>query len=268
MMKPSVLFFAVLTACQLAAADPEWKSELTTVSPGSHPPIEPSSLDLQLSWKGVVNSGKLHLDFAPKDVKKPDVYVVRSTAASLGPASVIFPYQSDFWSELDPSSLKARLFHAVETDSKETTTTTTRHFADRVECDEVAKSTSTGAETRKSRVFNFAPVFDIFSAMLFVRSQKLDEGDKIALVVNPFGTPYLLRVKVEARENHLDRKAIRLTVGMRKIDAKTLELKPYKKLKSDATLWLSDDNDRIPIEFRAAVFIGDIRATLANYQKS
>jgi hypothetical protein len=54
---------------------------------------------------------------------------------------------------------------------------------------------------------------------------------------------------------------------MRKIDRKTLELLPYKKMQSDATLWLSDDDARIPVEFRAAVFIGDIRATLADYQK-
>ena len=103
--------------------------------------------------------------------------------------------------------------------------------------------------------------------MLHVRSQKLAAGDQIALVVQPFGTPYLLRVKVRGREVHLDRKTIRLTVGMRKIDRKTLELLPYKKMKNDATLWLSDDADRIPVELRAAVFIGDIRATLTGYRK-
>ena len=103
--------------------------------------------------------------------------------------------------------------------------------------------------------------------MLHVRSQKLAIGDQISLVVHPFGTPYLLRVNVRDREVHLKRKTIRLSVGMRKIDRKTLELLPYKKMKSDATLWLSDDAERIPVEFRAAVFIGDIRATLTDYQK-
>ena len=54
---------------------------------------------------------------------------------------------------------------------------------------------------------------------------------------------------------------------MRKIDRKTLELLPYKKLKQDAHLWLSDDADRIPIELRAAAFIGDVRATLTAHHK-
>lgn len=54
---------------------------------------------------------------------------------------------------------------------------------------------------------------------------------------------------------------------MQKIDRRSLKLKAYKKLKSDATLWLSDDADRVPIEFRAAVFIGDIRAVLVKQGK-
>ena len=103
--------------------------------------------------------------------------------------------------------------------------------------------------------------------MLHVRSQKLDTGDQITLVVHPFGTSYLLRVKVQGRELHNGRNAIRLTMGMRKIDRKTQELVAYKKLKKDATLWLSDDAERIPMEFRAAAFIGDVRATLTGHRK-
>ena len=103
--------------------------------------------------------------------------------------------------------------------------------------------------------------------MLHVRSQTLNIGDKLTLVVCPFKTPYLLRIKVIAHETHNGRDAIRLNVGMQKIKTSTLELRSYKKLKQDATLWLSNDADRIPIEFRAAVFIGDVRATLSRHQR-
>jgi hypothetical protein len=54
---------------------------------------------------------------------------------------------------------------------------------------------------------------------------------------------------------------------MRKIDRKTNELLPYKKLKQDATLWLSDDADRMPVELRAAAFIGDVRVTQISLKK-
>jgi hypothetical protein len=259
------LFLAIATS---ALAEPTWQKELTSSAPGNHPALPPSSLDLQVSWKGMIDSGKIHLEFAPKNAKKPGAYVVRTSATSIGAAASLFPYQSNFWSEVDPTSLKPRYFHAVEADAKESVTTTTRHFSDRVECAETTRLIKKGTELQQDRVFKFSPTFDIFSAMLHVRSQKLDDGDQITIVVHPFGTPYLLRVKVLGHETHLERKAIKLSLGMRKIDRTTLELKAYKKLKSDATLWLSDDEARIPIEFRAAVFIGDVRATLTGFRKN
>ena len=267
-MGMKLIFFATFAAGSLAAADPAWKKELTSPAPGTHPPVPPGTLDLQLSWKGMLDSGKLRVEFSPENAKKPGAMVIRSSASSLGPAASIFPYRNNFWSEIDPLSLQPVFFHAVETDKKETVSTSTRHFSDRVESSESTKNLQKGTSTQTDRIFKFTPVFDIFSAMLHIRSQKLEAGDRISLVVHPFDNPYLLRVKVVGREDHLDRKTIRLSVGMHKIDRKTLELRPYMKLKRDATLWLSDDGARIPIEFRAAVFIGDVRATMTGFQKS
>jgi hypothetical protein len=263
-----ILFLSLASTWFAAAANPAWKKELTSAAPGTFPAIPPGVLELQLTWKGMLNSGKVRMEFAPHDAKKPGTLVIRSSAVSLGAAATVFPYQNNCWSELNPSTLKPRFFHAVETDKKETVTTTTRHFTDRVESRETTQPLDKRAVSQRDRVFKFAPVFDIFSAMLHIRSQKLNTGDRVTLVVHPFGNPYLFNVKVQGREVHLDRKTIRLSVGMRKIDRKTHEVLPYKKMNSDATLWLSDDSDRIPVEFRAAVFIGDVRATLAGFQKS
>lgn len=251
----------------LLQAAPAWQKELTSPAPGTFSRPVPTVLDYQLSWKGAIDSGKVRIEFAPPDVKKPGTYVVRSSSSSLGAAAVLFPYQNHFWSELDPVSFRPRFFHAVETDKKETVTTTVRHFPGRVESREITAITKTGKTKQTDKVFSFAPVFDVFSAMLHVRSQKLDTGDHITLVIHPFDTPYLLRVKVLGREVHNGRDAIRLTLGMRKIDRKTRELLPYKKLKQDVTMWLSDDADRVPLELRAAAFIGDVRATLVSHRK-
>lgn len=261
------LIVIALCASSILHAAPAWKGELTSSVPGQFPALAPTALDLKVSWNGTINAGTIRVEFAPPDVTKPGSFIVRSTAASQGAAAVLFPYQTNFWSEVDPASLRPRLFHAVETDKKETVDTTVQYFPNRVASREVSKLLKTGKIERTNRNFAFSPVFDIFSAMLHVRSQKLATGDQITLVVHPFGTSYLLRVKVHGRELHNGRNAIRLTLGMRKIDRKTQELMPYKKLKKDATLWLSDDAERIPMEFRAAAFIGDVRATLTNHRK-
>jgi hypothetical protein len=250
-----------------AKAAPAWQAELTSPAPGPFPRLAPTVLDLQVSWNGMINAGLIRMEFAPPAAKKPDSLVIRSTSSSHGTASMLFPYQSNFWSELNPATLRPRYFHAVEADKKETATTTVRYFPDRVESRETIKISKTGATKQTDRIFRFAPVFDIFSAMLHVRSQKLDAGDRITLVIHPFDNPYLLRVTVQGREIHNGRNTIRLTMGMHKIDRKTLELLPYKKLKKDATLWLSDDADRVPVELRATAFIGDVRAILTAHTK-
>ncbi len=251
----------------LLQAAPAWQQELTTPKPGQFLKPAPSVIDFQLSWKGTINSGKIRIEFAPPEVQKPGIYVVRSSSTSLGAAALLYPYQNHFWSELDSVSLRPRFFCAVETDKKESVTTSVRHTPGKVKSQEITKITQTGKIKTTDRLFTFAPVFDVFSAMLHIRSQTLDTGDTITLVIHPFDTPYLLRVKVLGREVHSNRNAIHLTLGMRKIDRKTLELLPYTKLKQDVTLWLSDDNDRIPLELRATAFIGDVRATLVSHRK-
>jgi Protein of unknown function (DUF3108) len=256
-----------LSLLSFLQAAPTWKSELTSPAPGPFPKISPTALDLSVSWNGTIKAGTIRVEFAPPDVRKPGNLIARSSASSQGAAAVLFPYQTNFWSEMDATTLRPQLFHASETDDQEKLDTTVRYFPTHVESQEISKLLKTGKTTQTDRTFHFTPVFDIFSAMMHVRSQKLDAGEKITLVVRPFGTSYLLKVHVVGRERHQGRDAIRLSVGMRKIDRKSLELLPYKKLKRDATFWLSDDAERIPLEMRAAVFIGDVRATLTSHRK-
>jgi hypothetical protein len=258
-----------LLAATATLAEPSWKSELTPPGPGDFAPLAPCVVDLQVSWKGLLDSGTVRMEFAPKEMRKPGSLVVRSASTSLGTAAVLFPYASHTWSEIDLVSLHPKFFQSTETDGKETVVTTNRHFPDRVESTEVTTPRhQKPLAKRRQHEFAASPIFDAYSAMLHIRSQKLAPGDRITLLIHPFHNPYLLRVKVVAREIHLDRKTIRLSVGMRKIDRKTLELRPYRKMKRDATLWLSDDAERIPVELRAAIFIGDIRATLSDFRKS
>ncbi|MFZ9937024.1 MAG: DUF3108 domain-containing protein [Luteolibacter sp.] len=257
-----------LAAATGLAAEPAWRGELTAATaPAAVRAMPPSVLDFEVSWKGLLDAGKLRIEFAPKDADKPGMLVVRSNAASTGAASALFPYRSHFWSEVYPATLRPRFFHAVETARREKIDTAVQYRPRQVEFVEISGDLKKRNTAREQGEFRFEPVYDIFSAMLFVRNQKLAPGDRITLVVQPFKTPYLVRVRVIARERHMDRPAIRLAVAMRKIDRETLELRPYRKLRREATLWLSDDADRVPLELRAAVFIGDVRAVLADFHK-
>ncbi len=141
-------------------------------------------------------------------------------------------------------------------------------FDSKVEVKEVSKINETGAVSTESFDFPYGIARDMFSAILYIRSQKLAPGEEHTLLLMPFKTPYLLKVTVVAKEKHLGQDSLQLSFALQKIDRTTLKLRTYKKLKKPVTVWLSDDADRIPIELRASVYIGDVRAVLTGFSKN
>lgn len=260
---PLLALACISTAC----AAPDWRNQLTSPAPGPVAAPPASTVDLKLTWNGLINSGVARIEFAPPTGKNPNVYRVRFSSGSTGAAAVMFPYQNEFISDIDPATFKPKHFQAVEIDGREKTTTLVRHLRDRVESKQSTQSLKKNTTQHIHRSFEFQPTFDIFSAMLLVRSKKLNNGDQMTLALHPLDNPYLLNVKVIGREIHLGRKTIHLSVGLQKIDRKTGELRPFRKLNREASFWISDDAERIPVEFRASAFIGDIRATLTDHRK-
>lgn len=257
----------LLLSAAFACASPAWEAELSPQTRAVHPALPPSTLDFSLSWKGMLNAGALRIEFAPKGEKKPGSMVIKSSASSQGAAAALFPYSHSYWAEVDPTTLGSRFFHATEKDSKESVVTTSRYGSSKVDVQEVTTDKKTGGVATESLSFPYGNARDMFSTILYIRSQKLDPGDHHTLLLIPFTTPYLLKVTVEAKEKHLGRDTIRLGIAIQKINRRTLELGTYKKLKKPATLWLSDDADRVPIELRASVYIGDVRAVLTGFSK-
>jgi hypothetical protein len=258
--------FILSSLCAFSA--PAWESEITLREAGSRPLIESCSLDFTLSWKGMLKAGTMHIDFAPPDAKKPGSFVTKSSASSQGAAAILFPYKLNYWSEIDPKTLRPKYFHSTEIDDVESIVTTNRYSSGKTKVNEVSTKVKTGAVATEAYTFPIGPAYDMFSAILSLRSKKLDPGDEHTLLLVPLKTPYLLKVRVEAKEKHMERDAIRLSFSLRKIDRKSHELVPYKKLKKPVTLWMSDDKDRIPLELRASVYIGDVRAVLTDFKKN
>lgn len=260
-MQPLLFSLLVAFSTPICQAAP-WQSEIQPKSSGSFPSLAPSTVEYRVSWNGLLDAGSIRLDFAPKAHAKPDSYVVNSTSRSLGPAASLFPYESSFWSEIDPSKLTAQRFFATEKGRGKTVESKTTFSTSQANYSESKRDTTKGSVKTRVRSFAHAPVHDLFSAMLFVRSQNLHKGDNIALVAQPFATPYLIRIHVVDHGQHQNQAAIQLRLTMNKINRDTLQLEPYKKMNREAYLWLSNDKHRIPLEFRASIFIGDIRATL------
>lgn len=261
------LLLATVWSSPIAAEAPQWKQGLKPAHPGEHPGLPPGKLTYKLSWKGILNSGELEFDIGKDGAHKPGIIVVKSTGKSMGLGGTIFPYNGHGWSEIHSRTFRPKLMSASEKKRGKQIKTTNRFTSSRVNFHELTKDKK-NRKTVKEHIFAHGPAYDIGSAILFIRSQRLHAGDRISLILHPYSSPYLLQAKVIGREKRDEAKTIKLELRLHKIDLKTLKLKPYKKMKKPATLWFSDDRLRLPVEVRSKVFIGDIRATLEAFNKA
>jgi len=104
----------------------------------------------------------------------------------------------------------------------------------------------------------------LHSAALYLRSQPLKQGNVYRLAVYPTTNPYLAIIKVTGREKISVRagayNAIKLDLQLKHI-GKHLELEPHKKFRR-ATIWVSDDNERLILRIEAQIFVGTVFAEL------
>jgi hypothetical protein len=122
-----------------------------------------------------------------------------------------------------------------------------------------------GAAAKKTtRDFSFPNLFDLHSAALYLRSQPLKKGSVYRLAVYPATNAYLATVTVTGREKISVRagtyNAIKLDLRLKRV-GKHLELEPHKKFRG-ATVWVSDDAERLILRIDAQVFVGTVFAEL------
>jgi len=262
-MKILVYSLLLASSAALPAAPPAWEARITPNNPAALPPLPPTELNYSLTWKGMVAAGSLTVKLGKKDPAFPRHYVASATGSSAGLAARLFPYSFNFTSLIDRRTRLPVRFLASETDKHSTVMTSAVFSRTGVRSTEVETPIGSTVSTTSVRDLTYPGVLDLFSTLLFVRSQKLAPGDSVVLVSHPTTRGQLITVRVLGREKINGLNAIKLSVALERIED-DLSLKPYKKMKS-ATLWLSDDAHRTPLELRAAVFIGDVRMSLTSF---
>ena len=97
-----------------------------------------------------------------------------------------------------------------------------------------------------------------------MRSQPLRDRSVYRVVVYPATNAYLATVTVIGREKISVRagtyNAIKLDLQLKRIN-KRFELEPHRKFRR-ATIWVSDDPERLLLRIEAQVFVGTVFAEL------
>jgi hypothetical protein len=232
----------------------DWRDSLTR-KPGAFPALRPLTARYEFGWSGFkaaeanatfsrVKGGKLQLDVSGRTV---------------GAARVLWQLDSKAVSTCNAATLRPIKLRQTEAYSRKTMTTAVDFTSKGPET--LRTPNPPDATPPKVKRFKFGEVHDLHSALLFVRSQPLRAGQTTRLCVFPSSSPYLAEITVSGREKvkvaGRQWPAIRCDLQLRAINRDDFKLGPHPRFKR-ATVWISDDPDRLLLKLAAEIFVGRV----------
>ena len=252
------LAIPILLASCAASFAADWQATLSKEPAGNFPELRPLRASYRFGWSGLTAAtGEIHFT-------KPsnDRFQLEGTGRTTG-------FVRALW-KLDVTQravANSQTLAPIETQQSEsyrskkivTHLTFTNNGVTR------ARTEGEGAAAKKTtRDFTLPNLFDLHAAALYLRSQPLKKGSVYRLAIYPATNAYLATVTVTGREKIYVRagayNAIKLDLRLKRI-GKHLELEPHKKFRG-ATIWVSDDAERLILRIDAQVFVGTVFAEL------
>jgi len=237
------------------AGEPAWKKNLKPATVGPFPEVRPFVGEFRFGWSGVeAASAKAAITM------QGDKMVVKVEGGTNGLARTL--WQLDAWHDayIYRNGLRPDFFQQNEKYAKKQIFTQAAFKPDGLW--RLRRVTPDLKNSSKWKRIKVEPIRDIISAMFFIRSQPLANGDKIVVTAFPGDSPYLVEVNVLGRETvKVDGKAwqaIKLDFELQRIvtnGKRAGSLEPQGKFRH-GTVWLSDDGDRVPIRAEVDIFIG------------
>ena len=258
LIRPRILqaIFAFLALCSSSLAE-NWEATLSKDPAGNFPELRPLRASYRFGWSGLTAAtGDVHFT-KPSENK----FQLDGTGRTIGFVRALWKLDVNYRAAASADTLRP-----IETQQTEnyrskkiaTHLTFTNNGVTR------ARTEGKGAAKAKTRQFNFPNLFDLFSAMFYLRSQPLKDHSVYRVVAYPATNAYLATVTVIGREKisvHAGSySAIKLDLQLKRI-GKHRGLEPHRKFRR-ATIWVSDDAERLLLRIEAQVFVGAVFAEL------
>ena len=240
----------------------DWQSSLTKDPPGKFPPLRALRARYTFGWSGITAAtGEGTFKSLPDNRDE-----LEGIGRTTGFVRALWRFDVNHRAVIDATALRPLEMKQIEaTRAKKITTSLAfgNGGVTRTRVDSPAK----GTPGRPKR-FNFPNLYDLVSGMMYLRSQPLADRSVYRLVVYPATSPYLATVTVLGREKISVRagsyNAIKLDLQLNRV-GNHLELEPHKKFRR-ATVWVSDDSDRVILRIEAQIFVGTVFAELQSIQ--
>jgi hypothetical protein len=242
---------ALLGSTAVAASAP-WERTVSVSKRGAFPNPRPMRATYQFGWNEVV-AATAEITFGEKDKQLQLIGI----GGTVGIVRALWRFDVQHRANADSVTLRPISMHQVDELRRKTVTTDLAFNPGGV--------TRTRTDTRAKKPptpkkFQFPGLLDLHTALLMIRSQPLTDGSVQRVVVYPATNAYLATITVAAHENVTvaagTYKAIKLDLQLSKVN-KRRELEPHKKFRQ-ASVWISNDADRLLLRIEARVFIGTV----------
>jgi len=235
-----------------------WQATVTKDPAGNFPELRPLHASYRFGWSGLT-AATGEVRFAKPSGNK---FEFDGTGRTIGLVRVLWKLDVNHH-----AAASAETLHPIETQQTENyhwkKIITHLAFTSSGVTATKTEGQSGKAET-KTRQFSFPELFDLHSAALYLRSQPLRDHSVYRIVVYPATNAYLATVTVLGREKvsvHAGSyNAIKLDLQLKRV-GKHMELEPHRKFRR-ATIWVSDDADRLLLRIQAQIFVGTVWAEL------
>jgi len=248
----------ILVASCTGSLAADWQATLSKEPAGNFPELRPLRAFYRFGWSGVTAAtGEIHFTKTSNDR-----FQLEGTGHTIGFVRAL--WKLDVTQRAVTNSQTLAPIEMQQTDSYRSKKLVT-HLTFTKSGVTRARTEGEGAAAKTtSKQFNFPNLFDLHSAVLYLRSQPLKQGNLYRLAVYPATNAYLATIKVIGRDKISVRagtyNAIKLDLQLKRI-GKHLELEPHKKFRH-ATIWVSDDAERLVLRIEAQIFVGTVFAEL------
>jgi hypothetical protein len=246
----ALLFMPVLAW----STPPEWQQNLSPSKPGPFPNPPPLRAKYRFGWMALTGGA------AEAVLTKPHrgILKLEVSGGSIGLVRKLWKLDATHEATAQASSLRPIRVKQIEDYGWDKITTDLK-FTDKGITFQRSHASPSGAAPQRQQ-FSFPNIYDLQTALYYVRSQRLQPGDEFNIVVFPGNTPYLANIHVLDRENIQVQAgkydALKFDIHLQKISPQ-LTLLPHTKFKH-AYVWLSDDADRVLLRVEAEIFVGRV----------
>lgn len=247
---------ALLPACLLA----DWQSSLTPDNAGTFPSIRPFEAEFRIGWTDI-EAARARVKISSEG---SDVLRLNSSGATNGLARVLWQLDASLDSTTTRNGF--RTIYSLQKEFYSGRSIMTQIVARPDGLWRLRENNPPGENAARWKKIKIAPLRDLFSGMLFIRSQNLRAGETVSTIIFPGDSPFLVEMKSMGIERitvaGTAREAIKLDIRIHRINLKMdARLEEHGKFRS-GTVWLSNDSDRVPLRAEVDIFIGYVFAEL------